>query len=66
MDQLILAALEECGVDWRIENGKKHRKLIVGRRLAGVLPHGHHSEVDRRSVLNTVRQIRQVARETAR
>jgi hypothetical protein len=29
--------LDESGVDWRIENGKKHRKLFVNGRMVQVI-----------------------------
>jgi hypothetical protein len=60
MDKRIRQALEETGLEWNIEPGKKHLKIRVAGHLAGVLPHGKHSETDRRSILNTVRQIRAI------
>lgn len=60
---LIEAALEETGQPWVIKMGGKHIKLLVAGRLAGVLPKNGGNESDRRAVHNTVRQIRNVARE---
>lgn len=59
----IEAALEQSGLPWSIETGSKHRKLRVAGRLAGILPRGGHNEKDQRTVLNTVSQIRRVARD---
>jgi hypothetical protein len=49
-----------------MEKGGKHYKIRVAGRLAGVYPRGKHSECDRRAVLNTVTQIRRIAKEIER
>ncbi len=59
----IEAALEETGLPWSVERGGKHHKLRVAGRLAGVLPYGSGAETYQRTLLNTVSQIRRVARE---
>jgi hypothetical protein len=59
----IEAALTATGLPWEIETGGKHHKLRVGGRLAAILPNGGGNEADRRAVLNTVSNIRRVARE---
>jgi hypothetical protein len=59
----IEAALGQTGLPWSLERGGKHHKLRVAGRLAGILPRSGHSETDQRAVLNTVTQIRRVARE---
>lgn len=62
----ITVALDATELPWDMENGSKHYKIRVAGRLAGVYPKGKHSTADKRAVLNTVSQIRRVAREVKR
>jgi hypothetical protein len=62
----ITVALDATGLPWAMEKGGKHYKIRVAGRLAGVYPRGKHSECDRRAVLNTVTQIRRIAKEIKR
>lgn len=32
------ALLEGSGLDWRLEHGKRHWKLFINERLAGIVP----------------------------
>ena len=59
----IREALEETGLPWDIELGSRHLKIKVSGRLAGILPKGKLQTNHSRSLLNTVSQIRNVARE---
>lgn len=45
---------------WSIENGSRHRKIFVDRRLVGTLPHGRvdSSAPGSRNVLAQVRRAR--------
>lgn len=56
-------ALEETGLPWEVELGSRHHKIKVSGRLAGILPKGKLNDSHSRSLLNTVSQIRNVARE---
>lgn len=56
-------ALEETGLPWGVEAGSRHFKIKVSGRLAGILPKGRPNSSHSRSLLNTVSQIRNVARE---
>lgn len=58
----ITTALDATGLPWTTENGGKHYKIKVAGRLAGVYPKGKHSACDKRAVLNTVTQIKRIAR----
>jgi len=56
--------LKNSGVDWRIEIGRKHRKIFVGKRLAGILPLTRNPDVGRHHK-NTVAQVRRAIKEQA-
>lgn len=59
----IRKALVETGLPFTIENGTRHRKVRVCGRLAAVIPmRGTGSEADRRATMNTIAQIRRLAR----
>ena len=59
----IRTALEQCGKPYTLEHGKRHIKIKVGGKLAGILPHdGFSSSADYRKILNTVAQIKRAAR----
>ena len=50
--------------EWHVEAGKKHYKLVVNGRLAGVLTKGTGRQ-NYRDVLNTKTQIRRILSLTA-
>lgn len=56
-------ALDKTGLPWEIENGKKHNKVVLNTRLVGVFPHGKKCDANRRSLLNTITQVRAMARQ---
>lgn len=56
-------ALDKTGLPWEIENGKKHNKIRLAGRLVGVYPHGKANGDHRRSLLNTITQVRHAAQE---
>lgn len=59
----LTVALDATGLPWAMETGGKHYKIKVAGRLAGVYPKGGHNSADKRSLANTVAQIRRVAKE---
>jgi hypothetical protein len=56
-------ALEETRLPWELETGGKHYKVKLAGRLVGVLPKGKYTSAHKRSVLNTITQIRRAAKE---
>ena len=63
IDPRVKAALEEAGVPYELELGGRHRKVRLAGRLAGILPRSGVSSGSQRAALNTIAQIRRVARE---
>lgn len=57
----IQAALDETGLPYEIESGKRHRKIRLNGRFVGVVPHSKGSSDCRRAELNIVSQIRRGA-----
>jgi hypothetical protein len=60
------ALLDDSGLPWRIDNGKRHYKIIVDERLVGILPKGrdlHRKSHNARPHLNTLAQIRRIIRQ---
>lgn len=56
--------LDEIGLPWSIEQGKKHNKLLVNGRLAVILSRGKPAEdANFRLIRNDVANIRRLARE---
>jgi hypothetical protein len=56
------AILDETGLEWTIENGKKHKKIFLGGRFIGCLSQG--SKVPGfRSVDNIISNIRRAVRQ---
>ena len=51
-------ALEECGFPWELQQGSKHYKLRVGGKMVTVLPLRTKQQVNRRVVLNTIKNVR--------
>jgi hypothetical protein len=56
-------ALEETRLPWGLETGGKHYKVKLAGRLVGVLPKGKHTSTYKRSILNTIAQVRRAAKE---
>ena len=55
----IVELLKTSGVPWEIKNGSRHRKIVVGGKLVGILPHGKVREhISYRSQKNIVAQVR--------
>jgi len=53
--------LDASGVDWRIETGTRHFKLVVGGKLAAILPKGKNmrkSAMSDRAHKNALAQVR--------
>lgn len=56
--------LQDSGLPWRIDNAKRHYKLIVGIKFATILPKsgrldGFHGRADKNVVANVRRAIRE-------
>lgn len=56
-------ALDQTGLPWEVESGKKHNKVKLAGRLVAVYSHGKKQESDRRALLNTITQVRRTAQE---
>lgn len=56
-------ALERTGLPWGVEEGTKHIKVKLAGRLVGIFPRGKKQETKRRSLLNTIAQVRNAARQ---
>ena len=57
--------LENSGVPWRVDEGKRHHKIIVNGKFCGILPKGPMSRtISKRGheQLNTIAQIRRAIR----
>lgn len=57
--------LDQCGLPWRLEKGKRHMKVYVGNRMASVLSYGtsngkmeHHKHEFRRDVNRCIAKMR--------
>jgi len=53
--------LNESGVDWRLEIGTRHMKVMIGGRLAAILPKGkavNQIGYSNRSHKNMLAQVR--------
>jgi hypothetical protein len=62
LPSVILESLEATGLAWETKRSRRHVKIYVGGRLAGVVP-GTFRETDERGSKNVAAQIRRVARE---
>jgi hypothetical protein len=62
MHPKIKDTLAALSVPWELKEGGRHRKLFVNGRLAGILPKGRTKDSSPRDVLNTIAQIKRVAR----
>ncbi len=60
----LLSELEASGIPWELEKGKKHYKLRVGGRMAGILPlNGRIQTANAGPLKNTIAQVRRVIRD---
>jgi hypothetical protein len=63
MPREVREALDVTGLPWELEEGSKHWKIKVKGRLAGILPKGPISQKNKPAILNTVSQVRRLARQ---
>jgi hypothetical protein len=63
IDKRLKAELEKTGLPWSIETGGRPYKVKIAGKLAAIFPRGTASEKQRRSLLNTICQVRRAARE---
>lgn len=63
MPEELREALDQTGLPWELERGKKHNKVKLAGRLVAVYPHGKAQDAYRRALLNTITQVRRTARE---
>lgn len=61
IDSKISETLNSLTVPWELVIGGKHIKILVNGQLAGVLPKNGSQSNGKRSILNTMSQIRRVA-----
>lgn len=54
--------LDATGLPWRVEQGKKHIKLLIDGRLATVISRSTHGPDSGRIVQNTLSTIQRAAR----
>lgn len=60
----LLSELEASGIPWELEKGKKHYKLRVGGRMAGILPlNGRIQTTNAVPLKNTIAQVRRAIRD---
>ncbi len=62
IDKRLKAELENTGLPWAIEQGGIHYKIKVAGKLAAIFPMGSKQEAHRRSLLNTIAQVRRAAK----
>lgn len=62
--EVLRPELERTGLPWRIENGRRHKKIILAGQLVGIIPMSGKGSLARgcRAVLNIRSQIRRAAR----
>lgn len=56
-------ALVKTGLPWEVEASKKHNKVKLAGRLVCVYPLGKRRDAEKRSLLNTISQVRRAAQE---
>lgn len=59
----IKTELEACGIPFRLEMGRRHIKIFIGPKFAGILPSSGTSESNRRATLNIRAQVRRAIEE---
>lgn len=62
LPEAVRNALEETGLPWTIEAGKRHFHLRIAGRLATALPQNMRFNSNQRAILNTIRSVRTCAR----
>lgn len=62
IDKRLKDALEQTGLPWEIERGGRHYKVKIAGKLAAIFPLGTANERERRSLLNTISQVRRTAK----
>lgn len=63
LPKVVRSALEATGKPWEVVLGKKHHKIKVNGKLAGILPRGKLGSKDR-ALKNIVAQIKRAGNET--
>lgn len=63
LPQAMREALDQTGLPWMVEAGKKHNKVKLAGRLVAVYPHGKEQTAYKRALLNSISQIRRAAQE---
>lgn len=59
LHSLIQSELDKIPGRWRIEQGKRHKQILIDERLVAIIPHGHKmKEAPTRDLLNTRAEIR--------
>jgi hypothetical protein len=61
IDKRLKDALDQTGLPWAIERGGRHYKVKIAGKLAAIFPLGTANERERRSLLNTISQVRRAA-----
>lgn len=62
LDPKIKAILDEAGVPWELKHGGIHVKILVGNRLAAILPHKGKLKDASRAQYNTIAQLHRAIR----
>lgn len=63
IDPKLEEALCATGLPWATEDGSKHYKIKLAGRLVGIYPKGKAKTAEKRSLLNTISQVRRAAQE---
>lgn len=63
LPQAMREALDQTGLPWEVEPGKKHNKVKLAGRLVAVYPYGKEQTAYKRALLNSISQIRRAAQE---
>jgi hypothetical protein len=63
LDPKLEQELDATGLPWHTEVGGKHYKIKLAGRLVGVYPKGKVAGPYKRSLLNTITQVRRAAQE---
>jgi hypothetical protein len=59
LPEAITEALNETGLPWSVEPGKKHRKIMLGGKLVGVVPlkgMGGRNSGDNKNIVSAIRR----------
>lgn len=63
LDKNLVRILDQTGLPWAIEHGKKHRQVRLNGMLVGILPLGKMKESSQRAMLGLRAHIQRAARE---